>query len=58
MQDDLTRAQRYRVLASQLRDTAKQEPDEIRRNELINLADQYARLADKLIGRQKEEGSL
>jgi len=49
MQDDLTRAQHYRVLATQMRDVARLEPDIKRRNELIDLARQYDRLAEKLI---------
>jgi hypothetical protein len=54
MQDDLTRAQRYRVLAAQMSDVARDEADENRRKELESLADQYRRLADKLIGKQAE----
>jgi hypothetical protein len=54
MQDDLTRAQRYRVLAAQMSDVARDEADENRRKDLENLADQYRRLADKLIGKQAE----
>jgi hypothetical protein len=52
MQDDLTRAQRYRALAAQMWETAQHEPDENRRKQLIGLADQYSGLADKLIGHQ------
>jgi hypothetical protein len=50
MQDDLTRAQRYRALAAQMREAADGESDLSRGNELLGLADQYDRLADKLIG--------
>jgi hypothetical protein len=50
MQDELTRAQHYRSLASQMRDTAGTERDAKRRGELIELASQYEHLADKLVG--------
>lgn len=49
MENDLTRAQRYRALAAQMRETATNETDEKRRQELLDLAAQYQRLADKLI---------
>ena len=49
MENDLTRAQHYRALATQMRETATNEPDEKRRQELLDLAAQYQRLADKLI---------
>jgi hypothetical protein len=51
MQDDLTRAQHYRSLALQMRDTAEQEADEARRSELLDLANQYEHLAEKLVGK-------
>ncbi len=51
MQDDLTRAQHYRTLAAQMRDTAVEESDEQRRRQLIELANQYEHLADKLVGK-------
>jgi len=51
MQDDLTRAQHYRSLAMQMRDTAEQEDDAARRRELLDLADQYEGLAEKLVGK-------
>jgi hypothetical protein len=50
MENDLTRAQRYRVLAAQMREAVEGECDLKRRNELLSLAEQYERLADKLIG--------
>jgi hypothetical protein len=50
MQDDLTRAQHYRSLALQMRDSAVAEIDLKRRQELIDLANQYEHLADKLVG--------
>jgi hypothetical protein len=49
MEDGLTRAQHYRALAAQMREVAQQEPEIRRRNELIDLARQYDRLAEKLI---------
>jgi hypothetical protein len=51
MQDDLTRAQRYRALAEQMESLAILEPDEARRDELKALAQQYRKLADNLIHR-------
>ncbi len=51
MQDDLTRAQRYRALAAQMSEAAEGEFDRGRRGQLLGLAEQYGRLADKLIGK-------
>lgn len=51
MEDELTRAQHYRLLALQMRDTAGREKDGIRRSELVELATQYESLADKLVHR-------
>ena len=51
MQDDLTRAQHYRALATQMRDSARAEIDAKRRQELLDIAAQYDNLADKLVGR-------
>jgi hypothetical protein len=51
MQDDLTRAQRYLALAAQMWEAAEGESDPTRRRELLSLADQYERLANKLIGK-------
>jgi hypothetical protein len=51
MEDDLTRAQHYRALATQMRDTATPDMDERRRNELLDLAAQYERLADNLVNK-------
>ena len=53
MEDDLTRAQHYRALATQMRDTAIKESDDARRKELTDLAAQYERLADKLVGQHR-----
>lgn len=53
MEDDLTRAQHYRALAGQMRDTATKETDEARRKELLDLAEQYGRLADKLVDKHQ-----
>jgi hypothetical protein len=52
MEDDLTRAQRYRALSLQMRAVADHEPDERRRRELSGLAEQYERIADRLIFRR------
>jgi hypothetical protein len=49
MQDDLTRAQHYRSLALQIRDTADAETHQARRRELLDLASQYEHLAEKLV---------
>jgi pyruvate-formate lyase len=49
MQDDLSRAQHYRALASQMRDAAETEADGKRRQELLEIANQYEHLADKLV---------
>ena len=51
MQDELTRAQHYRALAQQMLDTAQCETNPERRQELQDLAVQYEKLADKLVGR-------
>ncbi len=51
MQDNLTKAQHYRALEKQMRESAGQEQDQKRRKELTELADQYRRLADNLVGR-------
>ena len=51
MQDDLTRAQHYRALATQMRDAAQSEMDQQRRQELLDIANQYEKLADKLVGK-------
>ena len=51
MQDDLSRAQHYRALATQMRDSAQSETDERRRQELLDIANQYEKLADKLVGK-------
>jgi hypothetical protein len=53
MEDDLTRAQHYRTLAAQMRETAAEEADTGRQKELLDLAIQYQRLADKLIGQHQ-----
>ena len=44
MPTDLIRAQHYRELAEKLRDTAVNEPDEKRRIDLLELANQYLSL--------------
>lgn len=49
MENNLTRAQHYVALAAQMRTVAKLEPDVARRNELLELARQYDRLAEKLV---------
>ena len=51
MQDDLTRAQHYRMLALQMRESAQSEDDAKRREELLDIANQYENLAEKLIGK-------
>lgn len=57
MQDDLTRAQHYRALATQMRESAQSEKDQRRRQELLDIANQYENLADKLVGKHvKSEG--
>ncbi|HEX3430036.1 MAG TPA: hypothetical protein VHT03_04040 [Rhizomicrobium sp.] len=54
MQDDLSRAQHYRSLASQMRDSAQLEADAKRRQELLDIANQYEHLADKLVSKYAE----
>jgi hypothetical protein len=49
MEDELTRAQHYRVRATEMREPTKQETDVKRRTELLELASQYDRLAEKPI---------
>ena len=56
MRDDLTTAQHYRALESQMRQTAEREQDQQSRKELVELADQYARLADMLVKRYGAKG--
>jgi hypothetical protein len=56
VQDDLSRAQHYRALATQMRDAAQSEADEKRRQELIDIANQYEHLADRLVSKQLGEG--
>jgi ribosomal protein L17 len=51
MSTDLIRAQHYRELAEKLRDTAENEPDDERRNELLGLANQYQRLVERLVAK-------
>jgi hypothetical protein len=53
MEDELIRAQRYRALAAQMHENAAKETDAARRKELSDLAAQYHRLADKLVGKQR-----
>ena len=48
MESDYTRAQHYIALAKQMRAIAKSERDIKRKNELLDLARQYDRLAEKL----------
>lgn len=57
MRDDLTTAQHYRALEKQMRETAEREPDQKSRKELLELAQQYARLADRLIERYGGKGN-
>jgi hypothetical protein len=53
MQDALMRAQHYRALSLQIQESAKAELDAKRRDDLLDLARQYDRLADKLVGQTK-----
>jgi hypothetical protein len=48
LEDDLTRAHHYRELSARMRNSARNENDVLRRNELFELARQYDRLAEKL----------
>ena len=48
MESGYTRAQHYVALAKQMRAIAKSERDIKRKNELLDLARQYDRLAEKL----------
>jgi hypothetical protein len=51
MPTDLIRAQHYRELAQKLHDTAVNEPDEKRRVDLQDLANQYEKLTEKLVAK-------
>ena len=51
MPTDLQRAQHYRELAQKLRETAVNEPDEKRRTDLLELANQYQGLVEKLVAK-------
>ena len=53
MDDDFTRAKRYLDLAAQMRSVAKDEADMRRKNELLDLARQYDRLAEKLTSQHR-----
>jgi len=57
MQDDLTRAQHYRALATQMRESAQSEKDQRRRQELLDIANQYENLADKLVDKHVKSES-
>ena len=48
MQNDFTRAKHYTELAKMMRRVGNDEPDLTRKNELLDLARQYDRLAEKL----------
>ena len=52
MENELARAQHYRHLAELMRKTARGESAAKRQRDFLDLASQYERLADKLIGRQ------
>jgi hypothetical protein len=52
MESELTRAQHYRHLAELMRKTAREEPAAKRQRHFLDLASQYERLADRLVGRQ------
>jgi hypothetical protein len=49
LEDELSRAQHYRALAAQMQQSALEEKDAVRRNELLDLSRQYKRLAEKLV---------
>jgi hypothetical protein len=55
VEHNLERAQHYRTLAAQMRDSARQESDVKRRNELTDLARQYDRLVEKLVAGTRPE---
>ena len=52
MQDDLVRAQHYQELAEKMRETAKVEPDPKWRDQLLDLAAQYEKLAVQILARR------
>jgi len=54
--DDLARAQRYRSMAAQFRVNATSETDPAKAKELIELAAQYERMADSLVGKHQPSG--
>jgi len=57
MQDLLLRAQHYLSLALQMHKTANLETDGARQSELIGLAEQYERLAEKLLQAHSDQQS-
>ena len=48
MEDEFIRAKRYSDLAKMMRRVGHDEPDATRKDELLDLARQYDRLAEKL----------
>jgi len=54
MENDLVRAQHYRHLAESMRKSARAESAAKRQRDFLDLASQYERLADKLVGRQSQ----
>jgi hypothetical protein len=52
VENDLARAQHYRHLADAMRRSARDEKAAKRQKELLDLALQYERLADKLIAKR------
>jgi hypothetical protein len=49
VQDGLSRAQHYRDLAAQMQKAADEEPDSIRKKELLDLVRQYQRLVKEIL---------
>jgi hypothetical protein len=56
MEDNLTKAQRYRALAAEMENLARAETDKRLSGELAGLANQYRQLAEKLVGRHRVTG--
>lgn len=56
MEDNLTKAQRYRALAAEMENLARVEADKRLSGELAGLANQYRQLAETLVGRHGVTG--
>jgi len=58
MEDPLVRAQHYLGLALQMHKTAEMEPDKARQAALMDLAEQYEKLAKKLFRAEQDNAPI